>query len=368
MKLYCNGNDLADAVGKVFRAVSTRTTNPILEGIKLSAERGTLTLSATDLEIAIEKCIPADVEAEGEIVVPGKIFSDFVKKLTHERIELVLDGSRLKIKYTESEGVLQCLPAEDFPPLQELAEAQSFVILKCEFKDLVGKVAFAVGQDDSRPMLKGVLLEISDVSVTGVASDGYRLARCIKPVEKTTAMMTAVVPARCITEMARLVEDTADPLTVNIQKNYMLIDLGHTKVTTRLLDGDFINYKQIIPYDFNTTVTVPKEQFEDALERAILLARAEGSSLVKFDVRENIMLLSANSEAGNVNEKIPVSLKGVDITIAFNARYFAEMLKFMDSDAIILSFTNSVSPCTVSPVGSTDDYLYLVLPVRIFGN
>ena len=366
MKVICSGGDLSDAVGKVIKAVSARNANPILEGIKLKAEQGTLTLTATDLELAIEKSIVADVKIEGETVVPGRLFSEFVRKLNREQIELsVADGNQLKIRYMQSEGVLQCLNADEYPQIKELSEAQTFYMIKNEFKDLVNKVAFSVSTDESRPILKGVLLEIDNVSVTGVALDGYRLAKCVKPVEKTTAMMSAIVPARCITEIARLVEDTTDPVKISIQRNYMLVDLVHTKITSRLLDGDFINYKQIIPAAFETTVTVPKEQFESGLERAMLLSRSEKNNLVRFDVKEDVLQLSSNSEAGTITEKIPVKITGMDMSIAFNARYYAELLKFVESEYIVIKLTSPSAPCIVVPTDSPEDFIYLILPVRM---
>lgn len=366
MKLICNGNDLSDAVGKVYKAVSTRTTNPILEGIKLCAENGTLRLTATDLELAIEKIIVADVKIEGCTVVPGRFFAEFVKKLSQEQIELTLtDTNRLKIKYGESEGELQCLNADDYPQIKELDEAQKFVMIKNEFKDMVNKVAFSVATDDARPALKGVMLEVGEVSVTAVALDGYRLAKCVKTVEKTSAMMSALVPARCLVEISRLVDDSADPVEICIQKNYMAVDLEHTRITTRLMDVDFINYKQIIPAYFETMVTLPKEQFESALERAILLSRSDKSNPVRFDIKENAMHLSSNSDIGNITEKIFIRLDGKDLAIAFNARYFTDILRYIDSDSIMIKFTDSVSPCVIVPTGALEDFMYLLLPVRM---
>ncbi len=368
MKIICNGADLSDAVSKVYKAASARTTNVILEGIKLKAADGSLTLTATDLELAIEKCIVADVLIEGETVVPGRFFSEFVKKLTFDRIELSLtDANQLKIKYTDSKGMLQCMNPAEYPQIKELGEAQAFTVAKKDFRDLVNKIAFSVSVDDARPMLKGVLLEIGDDSVTGVALDGYRLAKCVKPIEKTTAMMSAVVPARCLVEISKLLEDNEEVVEIRIQRNYMLVDLGHTRVTTRLLDGDFINYKQIIPGSFESTVTVPKDQFESGLERAILLARSDKNNLVRFDVKEGVMQLSSNSDIGNITEKIPVKLNGLDIAIAFNARYFTELLRYIDCDNIVIKFINSVSPCVVVPAGGVEDFMYLILPVRMLG-
>ncbi len=366
MKIICNGNDLSDAVGKVLKAVSSKAANPILEGIKLKAENDTLTLIATDTELSIEKSIVADVKLEGETVVPGRFFGEFVRKLNKEQITLSLnEKNQLKIQYDDSEGTLQCMNPADFPQIKELSEAQSFIILRNEFKDLINKIAFSVSMDDSRPMLKGVLLEINDVSLTGVALDGYRLAKCVKPIEKTSAMMSAVIPARCISEIAKLIEDSEDPVSIYIQKNYLLVDLIHTKITSRLLDGDYINYKQIIPSSFKSVVTLPAEQFEAGLERAILLARSDKNNLVKFDVRDGVMQLSSSSDIGNITENIIIKLDGDDIAIAFNARYFTELMRFVSCENIVIKFTTSVSPCVVVPSGAQDDFMYLILPVRM---
>ncbi|MCL2374941.1 MAG: DNA polymerase III subunit beta, partial [Firmicutes bacterium] len=240
MKLTCNGNDLSAAVGQVYKAVSTKTLNPLLEGILITAENGALTMLATDLEIAIERVIPADVKIEGKTVVPGRFFAEFVKKLTNERIELSLADSKLKIRYTDSQGFLQCMSADEYPSVKELTDAQKFTIVRSELKDLIQKIAFAVSLDDTRPLLKGVLLEVEDATLTGVALDGYRLAKCVKQIEKTTALMRVVVPARSIAEIARILDDSQDFVEVSVQKNHLSIHLNHTKITTQLLDGDYL--------------------------------------------------------------------------------------------------------------------------------
>ena len=366
MKLICNGNDLATAVAQVAKAASTKAINPLLEGILLKATSGTLTLTATDLELSIEKSITSDVKIEGETVVPARIFNEFVRKLASEQIELSLLDSKLKIRYAESEGFLQTLNASEFPPVKELDQTLSFCIVRSELKDLINKVAFSVATDDTRPILKGVLLEVSDITLTGVALDGYRLAKCVKPIEKTTAMMTAIVPSRAINEIGRLLDDSKDLVQICVQKNYLLVNLDHTRITTRLLDGDFISYKQIIPSDFNTSVTIPKEMFEAGIERAMLLAKSDKTNLVKFDIKEDTLKLETNSELGNLSEKIPVKLNGLDITIAFNAKYFIDILRFAEVDHIVLKLNNTSSPCIVVPAGMVEEeFMYLILPMRI---
>ena len=161
MKLECNGNDLSDAVARVIKAVSVRTTNAVLEGIKMTAEDGTLTLTATDLELSIEHMIRANVIESGEVVVPGKIFGDFVKKLTSQNIVLTATGARLKIDYERSEGEFGCYPADQYPEVNSVADTQYFEMKNSDLKDLVNKVSFSVCTDDAHPTLKGVLFEIN---------------------------------------------------------------------------------------------------------------------------------------------------------------------------------------------------------------
>lgn len=365
MKVECNGNDLCDAVAKVIKAVSTRSTNAILECIKLNAEDGTLTLTATDLELSIEHMVRADVIESGEVVVPGKLFGDFVKKLTSQNIVLTATGSRLKIDYERSEGEFGCYPADQFPEVNRIEDTQYFEIKNSDLKDLVNKVAFSVCTDDTRPVLKGVRLEIDDSSITAVALDGYRLAKCVKPIVTTTASTSIVVPARAILEISRLIADNDDTVKFNLHKNFLMVRIDATTITTRLLAGDFVNYRQIIPQHFDTQVYIPKELFEDAIDRAVLMSRSEkNNNLVRFDISQTNMTVRSHSDAGNVEENLPVKTDGADISISFNARYFTEFLHYMTCDTVVLNMTNATSACVVSPAGGLDEYIYLVLPVR----
>lgn len=365
MKVECNGNDLNDAVSRVIKAVPARSTNAILEGIKMNAESGTLTLTATDYELSIEHMIRANVVEAGDVVVPGKFFGDFVKKLTAQNIVLTSSSDRLKINYERSEGEIGCYPVEQYPIINKIEDTQHFEMKKSDFKDLVNKVAFSVCTDDAHPALKGVLLEIAEDGVVAVALDGYRLAKCSKPLIATTASTSIVVPVRAIMEISRLTEDSDDEIQFNLHKNFLMVRIDSTTLTTRLIDGDFVNYRQIVPQHFETQVYIPKAQFEDAIDRAVLMARSEKNNyLVRFDISQNNMTVRSHSEMGNIEENIPVKTDGADIVISFNARYFTEFLHYMTCDTITLNLTNATSACVVSPVGGIDEYIYLVLPIR----
>ena len=365
MKLICEGLDLSDAVLKVLRATAVRTTNPILEGIKLHASEDSLTLSATDLEISIEKTIPADVKIPGDVVVPGKFFADFVKKLSNEQIELTLtDQNTLKIKYTDSEGYLQCLSADEFPIIKELVSPETITIETNELKTLIDKTIFSVAVDDARPILKGCLFEIEGDVMTSVALDGYRLAMVKTPVSSTTKKMSVIVPARSLSEISKLINTENDSIDILISQNHLLVNDGSVKIITRLLEGEFINYRQVIPTTTTTTITVSKAQLEDGLDRASLLARMDKNNLVKFDIRDKVLTLTSASNIGNVTENITIALDGKDLTIAFNARYLSDCMHTISDEFVKINFTSQIAPCTITSA-EDDKYLYLILPVRI---
>ncbi|MDR3021228.1 MAG: DNA polymerase III subunit beta [Clostridiales bacterium] len=366
MKIICSGADLSEAASKVLRAASAKGLSPILEGIKLATDGSFLVLTATDSELSIQTRIVSSTLVEGATVVPGKIFCEFVKKLVANQIEISVDtNNRMHLKYQDNVGQLACMSVSEYPDIYQLSSSQEFVIIKSEFKDLINKVEFCCSSDDSRPILKGVYLDIDDHSITAVALDGYRLAKSVKAVEKTTSKFNAVVPKKSLTEMVRLIDDSTEPLKVQIQKNYIMVDLGHTKITSRLLEGEFINYKQIIPTSSNSTVIVGKEQMEDSLERAGLLAKVDKSNLVKFDISGNTLEVSCNSDMGNISEKLNVKLDGVEIKVAFNGNYFIALLKVLHTQNIVIKFINATSPAVILPGGSSDDTMFLVLPVRL---
>ena len=364
MKVFCQGLDLSEAILKVIKAASSKTTNPILEGIKLTAEDNTLILVATDGELAIEKRIVADVKIEGETVIPGKFFSEYVRKLTGEQIELTLnEKNQLKIKYTDSEVFIQCLNVLEFPNVQKIESEEYFEIEQAELKDLIQKTIFSVSLEDTRPVLKGCLFEVGENKVTSVALDGYRLALAVKPIKKSTAKVSLIIPGRSLNEMSKLLDDSNETIRVYMQKNYLMVEQNSTKIITRLLDGDFINYKQIIPTNFTSVVTVNRLQLEDALDRASILARVSSDNSVKFNIKDNVLNLQARSEIGNVDENLTIALSGEDLTISFDARFFKECLRVTEDDFLKLCFTTSINPCVVRP-NEGEDYLFLILPAH----
>ena len=366
MLVSCQGLELSDALLRVSKAISSKITNPILEGIKITAEDQTLILSATDTELSIEKKIKAEVKIEGETVVPGRFITEFVKKLTNSTIELeVNEKNQLTIRYEDSESIIQCYNPVEYPGFASIISNEYFGISQKDFKTVVNKSIFSVALDDTRPILKGVLFDINKNNLSVVALDGYRLALVRKNIN-SNIIRSIVIPARSLNELSKLIEDTDDIINIYINENTIMIDLDDTKVTSRLLEGDYINYKQIIPANYETFLIVNKSQLEEGLERATLLSRASNNNFVKFDIKENNLCITTNSELGNIKENIPVNVSGKDLVISFNPRYFLESLKVNTNEFVKLCFNKSSTPCVIVPT-EEDEFLYLILPVRVIG-
>ncbi len=364
MKLICDGLDLSDAVLKVSKALSVKATNPVLEGIKITAKGDTLTLLATDMELTIEKQIKADVLMEGETVVVGKYFVDFSKKLEKEQVELcrLYDG-QLQIKYSDSESELQVYPVENFPKIEKHEDSQCFEISQLDFKNIVERTAFACSSDDSRPILKGCLFEINDGKLTAVALDGFRMA-VVKKEVNATGNIKAVIPARTLQEITRILDKDENILKIYLQKNTLFVEVENTRLISRLIEGEFVKYNHILPTSFTNTVTVNRQALLNSIDRASIVARNDRYNVVKFDIKEDVINISAKSEVGNVNENVNVNLNGKDMVIAFNGKYLMEYLKIINEDFINLNLNTPIDPCIITAVGN-EGFLYLVLPVKI---
>ena len=365
MKLICDGLDLADAVLKVSRAVNNKIQGGSLEVIKLCAKGDSLILTATDTELTLEKTIKADVYLEGEILVSAKVFPEFVKRLSKERIEInLIKDYELKIKYKDNEGFFQVMGSANFPLCQEVSEENSFSVIEKEFKELINKTVFCALTDDTRPLLKSCLFEIANHTIASVALDGFRMALCKRAVENATKEYKVIVPSKTLKEISALLPGSDEILTVFVEKSYIKLKINNLVITSRLLEGEYINYNQIVPASFTSEVTFNKKEMEECLDRIILLASSNNNTYVKLDIKEMTMHASANSEAGNAYEYVNINLKGKDIVIAFNGAYLLEAVKSINDDFIKMHINASNTPCTLTPI-KDNNLLYLLLPIRL---
>lgn len=362
MKLSCFYLDLINSVNKVIKGIGSKTINMALEGIKFTAYDNKLTLLATDYDLTIENSINADVKEEGEILVPGKLFSEYIKKFNDGNFEIETINEEIKIKNGDSSANIKCLSLSDFPTITKIGDSDNFEISSNDLKDAISKVAFSVATDETRPILKGCLVEIKNQNMKVVALDGFRMAIVNKKIESATNNYKFIIPARSINEIIKIIENECI-IKFNISNKYIMAEIEETFVTVKLIEGEYISYRQIIPNDFTTNIIVDKKTFESSLDKASTLTKAEKNNLVKFEISDKFMVMSSNSEFGESNEKLTIGVKGKDLSVCFNAKYFNDLLRQLDDEFIKINFNTSTSPCVVVP-SEGEEYLYLILPVR----
>ncbi len=366
MKAFCEGIDLSDAVLKVVKACATKTVTPVLECIKISARNDKLIIVATDGEISIQKNIKAEIYEEGDVCVPGRYFSDFIKKLEGAQITLSSDDKKMDIIYADSQTAMQVLSANDFPKIDTDINENSFSMKTADLKKFINATSFCCAGDDSRPILKGCQFVIKGKEISVTALDGFRLATIKGELISSTGDMEIVCPARTLNEIEKMI-DGDGTTEIFVQKGRILVEVDDTVLTSRLYNGDFIKKDNIIPKDFTTRVKVDKSALKASIERAAILVRSDKNSLIIFDISSDKIEISSNSEIGSVQEPVKAETNGKDIKIAMNSKFIIEAVNALDEDKLVLSFNSQVQPF-ICENAENKERLYLILPVRTMNN
>lgn len=366
MKAVCEGINLSDAVLKVVKACATKTVTPILECIKISARNDKITVLATDGEISIQKTISAEIYEEGDICVPGRYFSDFIKKLEGVEITLSADDKRMVLTYADSQTAMQVLNANDFPRVDTDIKENSFRLKNEDLKKFINATAFCCAGDDSRPILKGCQFLIRGNSISVTSLDGFRLATIGGELISSTGDMEIVCPSRTLGEIEKMI-DVEGETEIFVQKGRILLECEDTVLTSRLYNGDFIKKENIIAKDYTTKVKVDKSALKASIERAAILVRSDKNSLIIFDIDHDGIVISSNSEIGSVQEPVKAQTEGKDIKIAMNSKFIIEAINALSEDNVILAFNSQVQPF-ICENEVNKDRLYLILPVRTMNN
>ncbi len=361
MKFVCDGVVLSDAAIIVSKACATRTVIPVYECIKITAKNDGITLVAHDGEITIEKKIKAEVFEEGEICVNGKIFADFLTKISMMSVCVAECDSGIKITYGDNASFMQTLPASEFPYVGGEISADYFEVKQSDLKKLIQSVVFCCATDDSRPILRGCLLEASGNELKASALDGLRMATSSCEAVEGSGNIKIVCPARTLVEISRLIDGTDELLKLYVEKNMLSVSVGDTVLKSRLYLGEFVRKENIFPTSFTSKVTLNKSELIESLERALLLIRGDKYNLVLFDIKNGGLLISANSDMGNVSETVKAELDGKEMKIAMNGKFLIDAMKALDEEEVVLSFNKETSPFTVTSAGVSE---YLIMPVR----
>lgn len=362
MKFRCDRDALSEALQTVQRGVSSRPGIPALTGVLIeAADDGELTLITTDLEVSARLTIGVQVVEPGIALVPARLLGDTVKSLSNAPVDVETDQAQVTIRCAAYEGTLRLLPAEDFPGLQE----PSGTIVTAEagaFAEAIGQVGRGASRDEARPVLTGVLLEVSREGVVMVATDSYRLA--VRDLVATASgEAKAIVPERAMSEAGRAAAaDEKSTVEIFVDESQVSFKIGTLTLTSRLIEGEFPNYRQLLPEATESRLTVSRQQLLDAVRRVGLLARDTTPVRLEFNAL-GVKLSSSSPDLGQAVETVEARYEGEDLTVAFNPQYLADGLTAATGETVRLDVRDGLKPGVVH--GEGDEFTYLVMPVRL---
>ena len=364
MHFRCEKRDLIESISTVQKAILGKSPMAVLEGIYIEAGNNEVIMRGTDIDLSIETILKSTILEEGTIVLDSKLFGDFVRKLPDSIIEMAtMENNSILISCENSEFNLLYLTAEEFPILPEIENAEKITIKENILKNLIKGTSFAVAQDETRPILMGVLFELKNKVLNMVALDGFRLALRSEYIESNEDV-SVVIPGKTLNEILKILGDGDRDIYISYNDNHIMFEIDKTKIVSRLLSGNFIKYESIIPTDHKLQFKVKRNSFAQSIERASLMAKDGSSRLIKLNIENDEVVITSNSQFGKVREEIPIEMEGDSLEIAFNSNYLMDILKVMTEEEIIVEMTSGVSP-TIIRNSMTDNCKYMVLPVRL---
>ena len=375
MKVTVLQESLAHGLSIVSRAVSPRSTLPVLSNVLIASDDGRLRLSATNLELGITCWIGAKIEEEGSTTVPARTFVDLVGTLPQEQVSLNLAAATqtLNVRCGASNTDIKCIDAQEFPPLPAPEMDGAILLNVADFKDMISQVVLAASVDEARPVLMGVLVTVEKDTITMAAADGFRLS-----VRKGTLSqpapqpVTAIIPARALGELARVASDGNEVISMVMPKGrgQVIFRMKEVEVVSQLIDGTFPDYQQIIPRSYKSRTILSTSALLKACKQAEIFAR-EGSNVARLDIKSagdlepGAVEISAQSEETGSNETIvAATIDGVGLLIAFNVKYLREVLEVIKSPNVVLETSASNAPGVIRPVGD-DNFLHVIMPMHL---
>ena len=355
MKIVCYKDKIMKALNSVVKGVASKTTMPILEGILIQTNDNEIKLTTYDLEIGIEYVMECDVKEQGNTVVNAIMFSEIIRKLPNTEIEIRINKNNLL--EIECEG-----------SLYKLATMNPEEIDQNILKNMIRKTIFAASTEESRPIFTGCLFEIENNKLSLVAVDGFRLALRTIFLTKQSNDFSAVIPGKTLIEINKIITDSFEPIKIGVSKNQALFEMDNCKIVTRILDGEFLNYKNVIPSSWETRIRVNKSNIQDSFERISLISSSAVEKEKKYPVKVQVdigkVTILCTNQTGDAKEELYVSTEGKNLEAGFNPKYFLDSLKAIDDEEVYIEFGSSISPCLIKSV-ENNDYVYMILPIRL---
>ncbi len=366
MRFTCEKALLQTAINTTGRAVAAKTSIPALEGILVEA-LGFLRLTGYNLETGIQSIVPAEIQEQGALVLPAQLFGEMVRKLPDAPVTLSSQGLKVSIDCVSTHFDIQAIDPEDFPELPEVQELNRVIMSQQDLKRMLEDTLFSVSNQDIRPIYTGALFEVEGDHLTVVTSDGFRLAMRREKYQKNLGDETYsfVVPSFALNGVKNICQETDDAVVVAQGNYHILFTIGDTIVVCRRLEGSFLNYKQAIPKDNKISVTCETSALMSSISRVSLILSDKLKNPLRCTFQKNEIAITTRSAIGNSSDVCPMTGDGEGLEIGFDSRYLYEALRYAPASQVRLELSTPVSPCVILPVEDKDNFLYLVLPVRL---
>lgn len=366
MRFTCEKNMLVQGLNIAGRTVAQKSSLSVIEGIFCKAGHG-ISLTGYNMETAITYDIPAEVSDPGECILPAKLFGDIVRRLPEGPVTVVVsEDYKVSIRAGYASFTISAESAEDYPDLPDVNSGRPIKIPQNKLKELISGTIFAVSENQGRPIHTGVKFEVTNDSITAIAVDGFRLARrTYHPQESTERELSFVVPAQGLKEVEKIVTDSEDDASFTLGPKHILYQIGNATLVCRLLDGEFLDWRKVVPTNCPIQLVAHVSDLSSSVERVGLIVSEKYKSPVRCVFSHNELLMRTNTTIGAAEDKCAIAGDGKELEIGFNVRYLADALKVIPSEEVTMELTNGLSPIVLTPVDDKFDFAYMVLPVRI---
>ena len=365
LKFSCEKTLLQQAVSTVSRAVAAKSSIPALEGVLLEGDTQ-LTLSGYNMQTGIRTAIPAEIHQEGRIVLNARLFGEMIRRLPDDIVVFSADEKYVvKLVCGDASFELPGLSADDYPEMPTVDDEFSVSIQQRTMKAMINQTSFAVSTNEARPIHTGALFEIGDAGLTMVAVDGFRLALRREAVEGYGDDCSFIVPGTALSDLERLCGDSDERVVLSVGSKHISFTVGNTVILSRRLEGDFLNYKKAIPESFRVTVKTARTDLLEVVERVSLIIDSKNNAPLRLTFRKDAIDFVCTTPLGKAADSCPCEGDGGDLEIGFNDHYLSDALKAAPADEINVCLNTGSSPCILVPADGSDNFVYMVLPVRL---
>ena len=366
MRFTCEKSLLVQGLNIAGRTVAQKSSLSVIEGILCKAGLG-LTLTGYNMETAITYAVDAEVSDAGQCILPARLFGDIIRRLPEGPVTVVVDeGFKVSIRSGYASFTISAESAEDYPDLPDVGNGRSIRIPQNKMKELINGTIFAVSENQGRPIHTGVKFEVENDCVSAIAVDGFRLARRTWHADEPIGrQLSFVVPAAGLKEVEKILSDSDDDVAFTLGTKHILFQIGSAILVCRLLEGDFLDWRRVVPTNCPIKLTTHVSDLASSIERVGLIVSEKYKSPVRCVFSDNVLQLRTNTTIGAAEDRCPIAGDGKELEIGFNVRYLADALRVIPSEEVVLELTNGLSPIVLTPAEEKYDFAYMVLPVRI---